>query len=402
LWDENLENGKTLQTMFSTRTPDRLEPNLLTLALHRLRAEGAAIVDLTASNPTQAGIDYPDDLLAPLADRVSVVYEPEPFGLPAARAAVAADYGRRGLAIDPRRIVLTASTSEAYAFLFKLLCGPGDEVLVPRPGYPLFEYLTVLEGVRAVAYGLEYHGCWRVDRESLERAVSGRTRAVLVVNPNNPTGSFLAGDDLRWIAGLCADRELALVGDEVFADFTLDGSTGTPVSVLEQRDALTFGLGGLSKSAGLPQLKLGWMAVSGPDRLVEEALARLETICDTYLSVATPVQHAAGRLLQCGAAIRDAIHQRVRRNDRALRRAASAVPAVDTLRAEGGWYGVLRVPAGAGEEALVLDLLERDRVLVHPGYFFDFPHEAFLVVSLLPPPEPFDAGIERVLSRLGS
>jgi len=382
---------------FSGRVPSDLAPNRLAAGLEALRRAGVPLLDLTVSNPTRAGLAYPDGLLARLADAGGLVYEPAPFGLPDARAAVSADFARRGLTVPPDRIVLTASTSEAYSLLFKLLCDPGDRVLVPRPSYPLFEHLSRLDAVRVEPYDLEYHGVWTIDLGSVERAAGEGTRAVLLVSPNNPTGSCLKRDELDALAGLCEARGLALIGDEVFADYPLDPDPGGAAGVLAQDRALTFGLGGLSKSVGLPQLKLGWIGVGGPPPLVAGALARLEVICDTYLSVATPVQRAAADLLARGAAVRQRIQDRIAVNYSALHELTSAHPSCRVLRAEGGWYAVVQVPATRSEEALVLDLLNRQHVVVHPGYYFDFPREAFLIVSLLPAPQPFAEAVGRLL-----
>jgi aspartate/methionine/tyrosine aminotransferase len=386
--------------VFSNRIASDLTPNRLSAAVARLRESRMAFDDLTESNPTRVGIDYPARILEALAQPAGLTYAPEPFGLPSARDAVVGDFRRRGMTVPRDRVVLTASTSDAYSMLFKLLCNPGDEVLVPSPSYPLFEYLAALDSVQPRTYQLDYHGAWSLDIEGLRRATTDRTRAVVVVNPNNPTGSYLKCAELDALAIHCRAHGLALVGDEVFADYVLDADLPRTSSVLAQRQALTFGLGGLSKGLGLPQLKLGWMVAAGPDELVRPALERLEVICDTYLSVATPVQAGLPALLADGAAIRTGIRDRVTRNYRALLKAAPPYPAVDVLPAEGGWYAVIQVPAMQSEESLVLHLLEHDRVLVHPGYFFDFPREAFLVLSLLPRPEVFDRAVSRVLDRV--
>ncbi len=384
--------------MFSTRTPSDLAPNRLTSAELTIRARGVRPIDLTETNPTRVGLAYPDRALAALAAPEGLDYDPQPFGLSITREAVAAEIGRTGPPVDPARVVLTASTSEAYAFLFKLLCNPGDEVLVPVPSYPLFEHLTRLELVAVRPYSLDFHGTWSIDAHAVESAITPRTRAVLVVSPNNPTGSVIARGDLAVLARLCASREIALVGDEVFCDYLIDPRPDL-ARVLEQDDALAFSLGGLSKSAGMPQMKLGWMAVGGPAPLVDAALARLEIICDTFLSVSTPVQRAAKALIAAGSEVRAQILDRVTTNLRDLQSLAAGHPACSVLRVEGGWSAVVRVPATRTEEALVLDLLERDHVLAHPGYFFDFPHEAFVVVSLLPPPAEFREGAARLLAR---
>ncbi len=386
---------------FSGRVPSNLSPNRFALALARARGGGRPLVDLTVSNPTVVALDYPQDLLAPLSHPQSLVYEPQPFGLLSARQAVADDFARRGAPIPPERIVLTASTSEAYSLLFKLLCDPGDRVLVPRPSYPLFDHLTRLDAVEADGYLLEYHGRWSVDAGSVRQAVTPRTRAILAVSPNNPTGSFLDTRDLDTLVDVCRERGLALIGDEVFADYPIAPPERTP-SIASVGDVLAFALGGLSKSSGLPQLKLGWVAVSGPDDLVRSALSRLEVICDSYLSVATPVQHATGPLLARSATMRAGIAARTRDNYSRLCAVAARYRACTALPAEGGWYAVVQVPAVQSEEDLVVSLLEEDAVVAYPGYFFDFPREAFLVVSLLPQPAVFEAGVERLLARASS
>lgn len=384
--------------MISTRLPKSLETNAVSRALEAKRRSGAPVVDLTESNPTRAGFSYPNELLASLANPRALEYDPQPLGLWAARVAVADDFRRRGIAISADRVALTSSTSEAYALLFKLLCDAGDAVLVPHPSYPLFEHLTQLECVRAVPYALEYHGSWRIDVASIRRAAAERVRAILIVSPNNPTGSFLHRDDLAELSELAASSGWAIIGDEVFADYTLDHAPAA-THVLAASNALTFSLGGLSKSAGLPQLKLGWIGCGGPAAMVDEALTAYEVIADTYLSVSTPAQAAAAELIEHGAAVRAQILTRVRRNLESLRRLAAGHLSLDVLRVEGGWTAVLQVPRLHGEESLVLELLEKDNVLVHPGYFFDFPREAFLVVSLLVEPAAFDHGIERVTAR---
>ncbi len=384
--------------MFSGRVP-ALRANRVAGELARLRSEGRPLDDLTASNPTRVELPYPPDLLAPLASPDARVYDPAPFGLPAAREAVAAHLAGRGVPVQPDRVVLTASTSEAYGLLFKLLCDPGDAVLVPRPSYPLFEHLTRLDGVASRPYRLEYHGRWQVDVDGLAAMVDARTRAVLLVSPNNPTGSFVRGNELAAVREVALRHRLAIISDEVFADYPMEEAAGRPGALVGDTEALTFTLGGLSKSAGLPQLKLGWMLVGGPEKLAAGALERLELVCDTYLSVATPVQLAAGALLRRSRPVAEAILERVRANHAALLRLAEGFPACRVLRVEGGWYAVVQAPAIRSEESLVIELLRRDGVLVHPGYFYDFPREAFLVLSLLPPPAEFVGAASRVLAR---
>ena len=407
--------------MFSERVPPGLEPNRITQAVRRARAAAQPLLDLTVTNPTTAGFEYPASMLEGLASPEALRYDPQPFGLPEARRAVACDYARHGIDVNPERIVLTASTSEAYSLLFKLLCQPGaDAVMVPVPSYPLFDHLTALDGVRSIPYRLDYHGRWTIAQEDLDRCWTPAVRAVLAVSPNNPTGSVLSAEELETLETLCIERGAALIIDEVFADYALGDSSqgsacgpsaarsrrarasggGAPRALRNADSApLTFHLGGLSKSAGLPQVKLGWILIDGPDAIAREALERLEVICDAYLSVSTPVQVAAPRLIASGAVVRAQILDRVRSNYHALLSAATGHPAIEVLSAEAGWSAVLRVPSTRSEEDLVVDLLERDGVLVHPGFFFDFSHEAFIVVSLLPEPQAFAEGMRRVMER---
>jgi aspartate/methionine/tyrosine aminotransferase len=385
--------------MFSSRVPAQLTPNRIAVAIQRARADGRRLIDLTATNPTTVGIAYADDTLRALGSGEALVYAPEAFGLATARAAVSGDYARRGIVVERERIVLTASTSEAYSILFKLLCSPGgDSVLVPTPSYPLFDHLTALDGVRAIPYRLDYHGAWRIAIDDLDRAWSSDVRAVLAVSPNNPTGSILTADEIRDLSTRCAERGAALIIDEVFADYPLTAPAEIDPEP-RQNSALSFRLGGLSKSAGLPQVKLGWIAVDGPAALVRDAIDRLEVICDAYLSVSTPVQMAASSLIAAGAHVRARILERIRANLAVLQRLAAAHPAIHVLPVEAGWSAVLRVPSTRSEEDLVLALIDEDGVLAHPGFFFDFAHEAFLVVSLLPEPAAFAEGVRRLLER---
>ncbi|MFH1177397.1 MAG: pyridoxal phosphate-dependent aminotransferase [Acidobacteriota bacterium] len=383
---------------FSGRLPADLQPNPITAALAR---HGRPAFDLTLSNPTLCGLSYPPDLLAALAHAAGLKYHPDPRGLISARAAVAGEYARHGLALDPGRIILTASTSEAYAFLFKLLCDPGEAVLVPSPSYPLFEHLARVEAVEALPYHLDVEHRCRIEVGELA-AAGERVRAVIVVHPNNPTGSFVHPDDAAGLVQLCARRGWALIADEVFLDYPLGGSALPPACLAATADALTFTLGGLSKSVGLPQLKLAWIAASGSDELVRPALLRLELIADTFLSVGTPVQLALPALLASGASVRAAILERCRSNLAALASTLAADPALTLLAPEGGWSAVLRYPAVVDEEDLVLELLERESVAVHPGFFFDFPRDGYLVVSLLPPPDSFADGVRRIVRRIGT
>lgn len=386
---------------FSARAQLDTTPNRLSRLLDEKRRAGAPLIDLTESNPTAAGIPYPADLLAPLADAAALRYEPAPLGLQPAREAVARDYRRRGHTVPPERIVLTASTSEAYAYLFKLLLDPGDCVLVPRPSYPLFEFLARLEGGRSESYELDYDGEWHLSVERVIERLTPSTRAVAVVNPNNPTGSFLKRGEAARLLELCARRDLPVIADEVFADFAFEPDGRRVTSLAGENDeALCFSLGGLSKSCGLPQLKLGWIAVSGPAPRRAESLRLLEVIADSYLSVGTPVQQAAPALLARLPELQAPLRARLAANLRRLRDGVLGSPAT-LLAVEGGWYGVLRVPATLTEEERALRLLERRDVLVHPGFFFDFPTEAYLVLSLLPREDDFARGVAAVLEDLG-
>jgi hypothetical protein len=385
--------------MFSARTGWTRAPNRLSAVVEARRRSGAPLLDLTETNPTRAGLRAPADVLFALADPAALAYEPEPLGRRDAREAIAADGRRRGAEIDPDRLVLTASTSEAYAFAFKLLCDPGDTILVPRPSYPLFEYLAGLESVQVRPYSLRYDGTWHIDLADLAEAFTDRTRAIVAVTPNNPTGSFVKGAEADALRALAASHGAALLSDEVFADFPLREDPGRVRTLFADGPALTLCLGGLSKSCGLPQLKLAWMALAGPAAAREEASARLEVVADTYLSVSTPVQQAAPGVLARAAELQAPIRDRIRANLGVLRHAAQGTAAT-LLDVEGGWSAVLRVPATRGEDEWVIALAEGDGVLVHPGYYFDFPREAYLVLSLLPPTSEFAEGVARILERV--
>jgi aspartate/methionine/tyrosine aminotransferase len=377
--------------MFSARLQWDLPPNRLSQALADKRRRGAPIVDLTESNPTHAGLRYPvAEILGALADPRSLSYDPDPAGLKEARAAIAAWYADRGQDISPDRILLTASTSEAYAYLFKLLADPADEVLVPRPSYPLFEYLAALESVKVVQYPLVYDHGWAVDFDALAQACTARTRAIIVVNPNNPTGSFLKTAELDRLVELSAARGLALISDEVFAGFAFAPDERRVSGLAGVTQVPSFCMSGLSKIAALPQMKLGWIVAGA-------AIDRLELIADTFLSVSTPVQYAAARLLELGADLERQIRTRTAANLAHLRAAVAGSPC-GVLDVEGGWYATLRAPRTRSEEDWCLDLLERHDVLVQPGFFYDFESEAFLVLSLLTESATFREGVARLLS----
>jgi len=386
--------------MFSSRFHWDLAPNRLTRVLSEKRKSGADVLDLTESNPTHAGFCYPGEILHALADARALVYEPQPCGLAEAREAVCRYYAADGHAVETEHLLLTASTSEAYAYLFKLLTDPGDEVLVPRPSYPLFEFLAAMESVRVVHYPLVYHGGWSIDCDALAAAVTPRTRAIVLVNPNNPTGSFLKRAEWEFIADLCAAHGLAVISDEVFADYAFGPDERRVTTVADFSRVLAFSMSGLSKIAGLPQMKLGWIAIAGPAAARAEAKEKLELIADTYLSVSTPVQHAAASLLELGRGVQQQIAARTRANLEWLRNALGPASPAAILAIEGGWYATMQVPRTRREEDWVIDLLQSDDVLVQPGFFYDFESEAFLVLSLLTPPETFREGCRRLLARV--
>jgi aspartate/methionine/tyrosine aminotransferase len=385
--------------LFSNRLPWSTAENLLAQTEAHARASGRPLIDLTVSNPTQVGLAYPvDDISRALADARALVYQPTPRGLPSAREAVARDYARRGATVSADQILLTASSSESYALLFKLLGDPGQVVLCPEPSYPLFEYLSRLESLAPRPYRLVYDGRWRVDFSSLDFA---SVAALVLVSPNNPTGSFVCREDLHQLAELAAAHDVAIIADEVFADFPLaPAPDAVPAVAAQPEAALTFSLGGLSKSCALPQMKLGWLAATGPTALVEAALARLELVADTYLSVGTPVQVALPALLQAGASVRRDIMARVQRNRAALAARLGPDSPCTLLPIEAGWCAILRVPAVMTDEAWACTLMTDDGVLVQPGYFFDLHMGATLVLSLIAPPADFDAGVARILDRI--
>jgi aspartate/methionine/tyrosine aminotransferase len=383
---------------FSARTAQHDVPNPLARAV----AARTDLLDLTVSNPTSAGIPYAArEILGALGDPRSLVYAPDALGLPSAREAVARAWTSRGTTIDASRVALTASTSEAYAALFKLLCDPGDEVLVPAPSYPLLGFLAAFESVSLKTYPLVYAGRWHVDLEALRAAIGPRTKAIVVVTPNNPTGSYLGEEELEAMLGL----GLPIVSDEVFATYPLAASTpdGAPpegriASVASATRGLVFALSGLSKLAALPQMKLGWIGVAGEPSLVAGALARLELVLDAYLSVATPVQHALPAILASRGVAERAIRARTRANLAALRAAIARAPSASVLDVEGGWYAIVRVPETLVDEEWALALVERAGVHVQPGYFFDMGRGAYLVVSLLTPEATFAEGARRIAS----
>jgi alanine-synthesizing transaminase len=389
--------------MFSKRTQWKLTPNRFTKAQAELRAAGVGILDLSVSNPTRAGLHYDEDAICgALARPEALDYDPQPKGLLQARQAVVCYYRdqHEGYDLDPESLILTTSTSEAYHYVFRLLCNPDEEILVPKPSYPLFEFLADLEDVKLVPYPLLYDHGWQIDFPSLYKAVNHRTRAVLVVHPNNPTGSFARQDEIVALNGLCSECGLALIVDEVFLDYAHDGASRSTFAL--NRDVLTFTLSGISKVSGLPQMKVAWLVTSGPDDERREALARLEVISDTYLSMNAPLQLATPVLLDQRKNVQPLLLDRVRTNLQELDRQLSYQKSCERLDVEAGWYVVLRVPATQPDEELAIDLLRKLAVLVHPGHFYDFPSDGYLILSLITPAKEFREGTSRILDLLSS
>lgn len=390
---------------FSRRTGwDRSENPLATI-LHQARRSGRPLVDLTESNPTRCHIANTDRLIALLGHPRGSSYVPHALGHPVARASVAQLFADRGLPADPDRVVLSASTSEAYAWIFKLLCDQGDRVLIPAPSYPLFDYLARLENVEVDRYPLVRDEAWRIDFDALERAIEqarGRARVIVLVHPNNPTGSFARRSEAAMLSTLAAKYGLALVVDEVFAEYAHgDLPQDRLPSFATERNALTFVLAGLSKSMLLPQCKVGFTLVCGPDELVQEAIARIEVIADTYLSVSTPAQLALPELLAARHEVQAAVRSRLAGNLQAIDRAitnAGPHAAVRRLPTDGGWYAILEIARTRDEDAWVELLVREHGVIVHPGYYFEMDREGFLVVSLLPEPDQFVPAIESVVA----
>jgi alanine-synthesizing transaminase len=387
--------------MFSKRTGWTLTPNRFTEVQRELRAAGREVLDLTVSNPARAGLRYDaESILNALSNPQAMDYDPQPKGLARAREAVAAYYREqhRELEIDPESLILTTSTSEGYSYVFRLLCNPDDEVLVPKPSYPLFEFLADLQDVTLAPYPLLYDHGWQIDFPSLSRAVNPRTRAVVVVHPNNPTGSYVSKDERTQLNSFCRQHGLALIVDEVFLDYPHDAAPRPSFAL--NPDVLTFTLSGVSKISGLPQMKLAWVAVSGPADVVAAAMDRLEVIADTYLSMNAPIQLAAAALLGQRKTIQPLLLERLRMSLVELDRQLEQQKASRRLQVEGGWYAVLRVPVTRSDEDLSIDLLRQASVLVHPGHFYDFPNDGYLIISLLTPPGEFREGARRMLALL--
>lgn len=383
--------------MFSQRTNWNLENNRLSEALCANRVQGKPLLDLTASNPTKCGFDYDRSaILQALCDARALTYDPDAKGLSSARAAVAAYYASRGSNVSIEDVILTTSTSEAYSFIFRALCDPADEILVPEPSYPLFSFLADVENVKIARYPFLYDHGWQIDFHALANAITSRTRAIIVVHPNNPTGHFCKTPEMSLLNEICSERQMALIADEVFWDFSLGEKA--PPAFAANPGALTFTLSGISKISGLPQMKAAWLAISGADHLKNDACARLEVIADTFLSMNAPVQWALPTFLNERHAFQKQLMGRVRTNLQTLDQHLAAQESCSRLQVEGGWYAILRVPATRSDEEIAIDLLNQKHVYVHPGHFYDFPADGYLIVSLITPERDFDAGIERLLS----
>jgi alanine-synthesizing transaminase len=383
--------------VFADRTNWNLEANPLSEALARHRAAGKPQFDLTNSNPAECGFEYDRRaILEALANPASLAYDPEPRGLLSARQAVAAYYAVHGSEVPVDSIILTTSTSEAYSFVFRTLCNPGDEILIPEPSYPLFAFLADIQDVKLVRYPLDYDYGWQINFHALQQGVTARTRGVIVVHPNNPTGHFTKPQELEKLNEICAKRNLAIIADEVFLDFALQGDA--PFSFARNTAALTFTMTGLSKISGLPQMKAAWLVASGPEQLKSQALARLEIIADTYLSMNAPVQWAIPTLLEQRHPFQKQLLERVRKNLTELDRQLATQKSCARLAVEAGWYAVLRVPATRSDEELAIELLAQKNVYIYPGHFYDFPSEGFLIVSLITREEEFAAGVKLLLS----
>lgn len=382
---------------FSRRTEWHREPNSLSMLLGARRKSGKPVYDLTLSNPTDCGIAYPGtEILNSLSNSRALHYEPDPRGLLSARETISRHYESKGSKADPSRIFLTASTSEAYSILFRLLCDPGGEILVPQPSYPLFDHLAQLNDVRLTPYSLTYDHSWSVDLDSVREAITPSTKGLVIINPHNPTGMFLNESMYRALKEIAFEHSIALIVDEVFVDYPLDPNH-EPISTAGEENTLTFTLNGISKMAGLPQLKLGWIIVGGSETETGEALQRLEIVCDTYLSVNTPVQVALPEIVRAGESVRANILERIRSNYACLRKAIRSESPASMLNSEGGWSAIIRVPSVRTDEEWALALLDQTGIYLHPGYFYDFGTEGHLVVSLLTPREIFHQGVREIV-----
>jgi alanine-synthesizing transaminase len=383
--------------MFAGRTNWNLHSNRLSEALAKHRAAGKPLLDLSASNPTECGFEYDRQaILKALSNPESLSYDPDAKGLLSARRAVAEYYSTLEIIVPVEDIILTTSTSEAYSFAFRVLCNPDDELLIPEPSYPLFSFLADIHDVKLVGYPLLYDHGWQIDFHALQQSITARTRGVIVVNPNNPTGHFCKPGEMQKLNEICSPRQLAIIADEVFLDFHLAATR--PRSFAANTGCLTFTMSGLSKISGLPQMKAAWLIATGPEESKSEALARLEVIADTFLSMNAPVQRAMPVFLELRHGFQRQVLARVRKNLAELDKQLSAQSSCARLDMEGGWYAVVRVPATRSDEDVAIELLNAQGVYVHPGHFYDFPADGYLIVSLITPERDFNEGIKRLLS----
>jgi len=386
--------------MFSDRTAWNLEPNPLSKALANRLSSGKPVIDLTESNPTKCGFCFEAErILGALSHPASLHYDPVPQGLLPARDAVANYYRSRNCTVNANDIFLVTSTSEAYSFLFRTLCNPGEEVLIPQPGYPLFNFLADIQDVATVPYPLIYDYGWQIDFHALQRAITPRTRAIIVVNPNNPTGHFCKADDMHRLNQVCLEGDLAIIADEVFLDFSF-GADILPTFASNNK-TLTFTMSGLSKISGLPQMKVAWLIAAGPESLKQKAVARLEMIADTYLSMNTPMQLALSALLELRHNFQQQCMERTRNNLARLDKLLASQKLCTRLNLEGGWYAVVKVPVTGSDEDLALELLNTRGVYVHPGHFYEFPKDGYVVVSLITPERSFATGVEALVTLIG-
>jgi aspartate/methionine/tyrosine aminotransferase len=382
---------------FSARTNWETAETDFARALRERRESGQPIYDLTASNPTHSGLKYDEaSILFPLAAPEALSYDPIPQGMLHARAAVSAYYRDHGAAVDPAQIILTTSTSEAYSYLFRLLCDPGDEVLIAQPSYPLFDFLAVLDDVRLTPYALFYDHGWHLDIEAVRQSITPRTRAIALVHPNNPTGHFTKAHERAQLETLCVEHNLALILDEVFLDYAFHPAQAKSFAV-GPHPALTFVLSGLSKIAVLPQMKAAWIAAFGPDEALKQSLTRLEIIADTFLSMNAPIQHALPHWLAHRHTMQRQISARTAKNLHLLNTMLAEQSLITRLEVEAGWYAVLRIPAIRRDEEAAIELIRKEGVFTHPGYFFGFSGDGWLVVSLLTPENDFQTGINALI-----
>jgi len=386
--------------MFAARTDWLLTPNRLSQQIEERRRQGLAVLDLTESNPTRCGFQAEEEILQAFDDPRSLVYEPDPRGLLRAREAVSGYYAARGIRVTPEQIFLTTSTSEAYSYAFRLLADPGDKVLIPQPSYPLFDFLAGLNDLEVVSYPFQYDSEWHIDPEITEKCLGSGAKAIVVVHPNNPTGSFVKSSELASLTACCQENQTALIADEVFADYAFEPSDRRVSSHAAVAEVLTLTLSGLSKISALPQMKLGWMVVNGPRKLLNAALGRLEVIADTYLSVSAPLAHALPKLLERSQIVQPKIMERLRSNLARVDEATRLCPNLSRLESEGGWYAILQVPTSISDDDWAVDLLSNEGVLVHPGHFYDFPGDGYLVISLLTGEEVLQEGMSRILAHI--